>query len=55
MTKVGMVSPGCPKQMDAELMLAKLKKAGFERLPIAACRSGYHRTCGFIEDTKRID
>ena len=27
--KVGMVSLGCPKnQMDAELMLAKLEKAG---------------------------
>lgn len=55
MYKVGMVSLGCPKnQMDAELMLAKLKKAGFE----LTAESGLAdvvivNTCGFIEDAKR--
>ncbi len=53
--KVGMVSLGCPKnQMDAELMLAKLEKAGFE----ITAESGLAdvvivNTCGFIEDAKR--
>lgn len=52
---VGMVSLGCPKnQMDAELMLAKLKNAG---IPITA-ESGLAdvvivNTCGFIEDAKK--
>lgn len=53
--KVGMVSLGCPKnQMDAELMLAKLEKAGFE----ITAESGLAdvvivNTCGFIEDAKQ--
>lgn len=53
--KVGMVSLGCPKnQMDAELMLAKLKAAGFT----ITAESGLAEvvivnTCGFIEDAKR--
>ncbi|MBE6768451.1 MAG: 30S ribosomal protein S12 methylthiotransferase RimO [Ruminococcaceae bacterium] len=53
--KVGMVSLGCPKnQMDAELMLAKLEKAGFR----ITADSGLAdvvivNTCGFIEDAKR--
>ncbi len=53
--KVGMVSLGCPKnQMDAELMLAKLEKAGYE----ITAESGLAdvvivNTCGFIEDAKR--
>lgn len=53
--KVGMVSLGCPKnQMDAELMLAKLRQAGFE----LTAESGLAdvvivNTCGFIEDAKR--
>ncbi len=53
--KVGMVSLGCPKnQMDAELMLAKLEKAGFH----ITADSGLAdvvivNTCGFIEDAKR--
>ncbi len=52
--KVGMVSLGCPKnQMDAELMLAKIEKAGFE----ITADSGYAdvvivNTCGFIADAK---
>ena len=53
--KVGMVSLGCPKnQMDAELMLAKLEKAGFR----ITADSGLAdvvivNTCGFIEDAKK--
>jgi len=53
--KVGMVSLGCPKnQMDAELMLAKLKQAGFE----ITAESGLAQvvivnTCGFIADAKQ--
>ncbi len=53
--KVGMASLGCPKnQMDAELMLAKLEKAGFR----ITADSGLAdvvivNTCGFIEDAKR--
>lgn len=52
--KVGMVSLGCPKnQMDAEMMLAKLKAAGFE----LTAESGLAdvvivNTCGFIQDAK---
>lgn len=55
MSKIGMVSLGCPKnQMDAELMLAKLEQAGFE----LTADSGYAdvvivNTCGFIEDAKQ--
>ncbi len=55
MCKVGMVSLGCPKnQMDAELMLAKLERAGFT----LTAESGLAdvvivNTCGFIEDAKR--
>lgn len=55
MSKIGMVSLGCPKnQMDAELMLAKLRDAGFE----LTAESGLAdvvivNTCGFIEDAKR--
>ncbi|MBR5539883.1 MAG: 30S ribosomal protein S12 methylthiotransferase RimO [Clostridia bacterium] len=55
MSKVGMVSLGCPKnQMDAELMLAKLREAGFR----LTTESGLAdvvivNTCGFIEDAKR--
>ena len=53
--KVGMVSLGCPKnQMDAELMLAKLEKAGCE----ITAESGLAdvvivNTCGFIADAKQ--
>ncbi len=55
MSKVGMVSLGCPKnQMDAELMLAKLHDAGFT----ITADSGMAdvvviNTCGFIEDAKQ--
>lgn len=53
--KVGMVSLGCPKnQMDAELMLARLEKAGYE----ITAESGLAdvvivNTCGFIEEAKK--
>ncbi len=55
MSKVGMVSLGCPKnQMDAELMLASLHKAGFELTADAALADVVIvNTCGFIEDAKR--
>lgn len=54
MSKVGMVSLGCPKnQMDAELMLAKLRDAGWD---ITADSEDADvvviNTCGFIEDAK---
>lgn len=53
--KIGMISLGCPKnQVDAEMMISKLQKAGFEitnqqdqaDLIIV-------NTCGFIEDAKK--
>ena len=53
--RVGMVSLGCPKnQMDAELMLARLRDAGYE----ITAESGLAdvvvvNTCGFIEDAKK--
>ena len=53
--KVGMVSLGCPKnQMDAELMLGRLRDAGVE----LTAESGLAdvvivNTCGFIEDAKK--
>lgn len=54
MAKIGMISLGCPKnQVDAEVMLDKLKKAGFE---ITADESQADaiivNTCGFIESAK---
>lgn len=52
---VGMISLGCPKnQVDAEIMLAKLVKAGFE-----ITNEPYYadvvivNTCGFIDDAKQ--
>ncbi len=52
---VGMVSLGCPKnQMDAELMLAKLEKAGMELVADAALAEVVIvNTCGFIGDAKQ--
>ncbi len=52
--KVGMVSLGCPKnQMDAELMLASLEKAGMELVADAAlAQAVIVNTCGFIESVK---
>ena len=53
--KVGMISLGCPKnQVDAEIMLSKLQKGGFEIVndPMEA-DVVIVNTCGFIEDAKR--
>lgn len=53
--KVGMVSLGCPKnQMDAELMLARIKNAGFELIADSGLADVVIiNTCGFIEDAKK--
>lgn len=55
MYKVSMVSLGCPKnQVDAEMMLATLKNAGFEiGVPEAEADAIIINTCGFIEDAKK--
>ncbi len=55
MYKISMVSLGCPKnQVDAEMMLFDLEKAGFE---IGAAEADADaiiiNTCGFIEDAKK--
>lgn len=53
--KVGMISLGCPKnQVDGELMLEKLNRAGFEISgEIENADIVIVNTCGFIEDAKR--
>lgn len=53
--KVGMISLGCPKnQVDGELMLEKLNKAGFSvAQTIEDSDIMIINTCGFIEDAKR--
>ena len=53
--KIGMISLGCPKnQVDAEIMLSKLQKGGFEIVsdPLEADLIIVN-TCGFIEDAKK--
>ncbi len=52
---VGMISLGCPKnQVDAEIMLADLKKNGFELVGDAALAEVVIiNTCGFIESAKQ--
>ncbi len=53
--KIGMISLGCPKnQVDAEIMLAKLKDGGFQIVndPLDADLIIVN-TCGFIEDAKK--
>ena len=54
-TTVGMISLGCPKnQVDAEIMLADLKKNGFELVSDAALAEVVIiNTCGFIESAKK--
>lgn len=54
MYKVSMVSLGCPKnQVDAEMMLYKLKEGGFEISPAEAEADAIIiNTCGFIESAK---
>ncbi len=53
--KVSMVSLGCPKnQVDAEMMLSSLEKAGLEITPVEAEADAIIiNTCGFIEDAKK--
>lgn len=53
--KVGMISLGCPKnQVDGELMLEKLNKAGFIISPtVEDSDVVIINTCGFIEDAKK--
>ena len=53
--KIGMISLGCPKnQVDAEIMLSKLQKGGFDIVsdPLEADLIIVN-TCGFIEDAKK--
>ncbi len=54
MTRIGMVSLGCPKnQVDAERMLAILKKDGYEIAYDAALSDVVIiNTCGFIQSAK---
>lgn len=54
MYKVSVVSLGCPKnQVDAEMMLASLKKAGFEiGVEEAEADAIIINTCAFIEEAK---
>lgn len=53
--KVGMVSLGCAKnQVDAELLMASLKNAGYELSDDAALADvAIVNTCGFIESAKQ--
>ena len=53
--KIAMVSLGCPKnQVDAEMMLSSLSKAGFTiGAPEAEADAIIINTCGFIEEAKR--
>ena len=52
---VGFISLGCPKnQVDAELMLSKIEKAGFNIVDVAyEADVVVVNTCGFIEDAKK--
>lgn len=52
---VGFISLGCPKnQVDAELMLSKIEKAGFNIVDVAyEADVVVINTCGFIEDAKK--
>ena len=52
---VGFISLGCPKnQVDAELMLSKIEKSGFNIVDVAyEADVVVINTCGFIEDAKK--
>ncbi len=52
---VGFISLGCPKnQVDAELMLSKIEKAGYNIVDVAyEADVVVINTCGFIEDAKK--
>lgn len=53
--KIGMVSLGCAKnQVDAEMIMARLKKAGYELADDAAFADvAIVNTCGFIDAAKK--
>lgn len=53
--KIGMISLGCPKnQVDAEIMLSKLQKGGYEIVnDPAEADLIIINTCGFIESAKK--
>lgn len=53
--KIGMVSLGCAKnRVDAEIMMAKLKAAGYTLVAEAGMSDiAIVNTCGFIEDAKK--
>ena len=53
--KVGMISLGCAKnQVDGELLMAKLKAAGFELVDdVAMADVAIVNTCGFIESAQK--
>ena len=55
MIKIGMASLGCPKnQVDAEMILSKLKDKGYEITPYEQeAQVIIVNTCGFIESAKQ--
>ena len=55
MSKIGMISLGCPKnQVDAEMMLSSLCEAGFEITgEVEGADVVIINTCGFIGDAKK--
>lgn len=54
MSKVGMISLGCPKnQVDAEMLLSQLKDGGFEIVGDVDADIVIINTCGFIGDAKK--
>lgn len=55
MTKVGLVSLGCPKNLvDSEVMLGHLRRGGYELTPrMSEAEVLVVNTCGFIEPAKR--
>ncbi|MBI5179946.1 MAG: 30S ribosomal protein S12 methylthiotransferase RimO, partial [Nitrospirae bacterium] len=54
MKKVGLITLGCPKnQVDSEVMLGRLKEAGFILTPDEyEAEIAIVNTCGFINDAK---
>ena len=55
MASVGMMSLGCEKnRVDAEIMMARLQKAGYTLVDDASCADvAIVNTCGFIEAAKK--
>ena len=54
MSKIGMISLGCPKnQVDAEMLLSRLSEAGFEIVGDVEADIVIINTCGFIGDAKK--